>query len=153
MTVRGPVAPTTRAAFTSITPALSGIRARVLEVIEAAGADGLIGDEVRARLLAAGMKDGSLNTRYSELEKAGLIFRNGDTRLAATGRQQLVMRSMRYATEVEPITGKGKRRRSPFLSGLMWAAKVVLEAGEYEAAKKALRSEIVKAAARAKRGP
>lgn len=149
----GPVAPTTRAAFTAIKPALSGIRAQVLELVDKAGVDGLIGDEVRAQLLAAGMKDGSLNTRYSELEKAGLIFRNGDTRLAATGRQQLVMRSMRFMGEVPVFAKPAKRRRNPFLSGLMHAAGVILEAGSYEAAKKALREEIVKAARRAEPGP
>lgn len=141
-------ATTTVAALRSAAPMISGIKAQVLEVLEAAGPGGLIGDEVRDVLLSRGMKDGSLNTRYSELEREGLIFRNGDTRAAKTGRSQLVMRHSVYASLVAPVVTAGKRRRSPFVSGLMHAARIVRDAGTVEEARALLREELIKAARR-----
>jgi hypothetical protein len=146
MTLRAPAPSTTLAAFASLKGTAS-LREQILEVIEAAGADGLIGDEVRDLLLARNMKDGSLNTRYSELERAGLIVRMGDTRLAKTGRQQLVMRHAKFCTEA-PARAAAKLKKTGFLAGLMYAARIVAKSDDLASAKRSLRSELLKVASK-----
>lgn len=121
-----PMRPTSLAAFKSFAPIATSLRSQVLEVISEFGADGCTGDQVREVLLGRNMKDGSLNTRYSELENAGQMFRKGDTRLAASGRQQLVMRHESFREGVFiPVV---KVRKNPFLAGFKRAMVVARDA-------------------------
>lgn len=149
MTTR-PMAPaTTLAAYRALKS--EKLRDQILELIEAAGAEGLIGDDVREVFADSDVKDGSINTRFSELERAGLICRNGDTRPGASGRQQLILRSARFAAPVAPSgthPAAGKRRRSAFLAGLMYAAKMAATASDLPTLKSTLKHELLKAAKR-----
>jgi hypothetical protein len=137
---------TTRAAFKTIGPMATTLQEEILQLLRLAGPAGLIGDEVRGKLLSLGMKDGSLNTRYSELERKGLIFRNGETRRATSGRMQMVMRAAEFAESVPIVAAGIKPRRNPFLSGLMFAARLVAKSPDLDQARKALRVELIKAA-------
>lgn len=140
-------ASTTLTAHRSIKATIGPLREQVLEVIDGFGSEGCIGDQVRAVMLSRDMKDGSLNTRYSELEDAGLIFRNGEKRPAATGRMQLVMRHSRWADSTPRVAGP-KPKRNPFLEGMKHATKIMLEADSLETAKIYLKRELRKAARR-----
>jgi hypothetical protein len=122
------------------------LQEEVLQLLRSAGSAGLIGDEVRAKLLSLGMKDGSLNTRYSELERKGLIFRNGETRRATSGRMQMVMRAAEFAEGVPIVAAGIKPRRNPFLAGLMFAARLVAKSPDLKEARNSLRVELIKAA-------
>lgn len=137
---------TTRAAFKTIGPMVGTLQEEVLQLLRSAGSAGLIGDEVRAKLLSLGMKDGSLNTRYSELERKGLIFRNGETRRATSGRMQMVMRAAEFAEGVPIVAAGIKPRRNPFLAGLMFAARLVAKSPDLKEARNSLRVELIKAA-------
>lgn len=140
-----PAAATTLASFRSLKA--GPLRAQILSLIEGYGAAGCIGDQVRAEFSSTDIKDGSLNTRFSELENAGLIFRNGDTRAGASGKQQLVMRHAKFADE-ELVKRPPRKSRNPFLAGMIFATKTMLKAGDFASAKAALSIEIRKAAKR-----
>lgn len=57
----------------------SVLRDEILEAILSFGKDGCIGEQIRARYDNDLYRDSSLNARYSELERRGLIYRNGET--------------------------------------------------------------------------
>ena len=71
----------------------------VLDCIEAFGAEGAIHDDVWNTLLqlsgkrgcSVNLREGSITPRYAQLEKKGLIYRDGTTRKGGMGRSQLVM--------------------------------------------------------------
>lgn len=137
------ISATTLAAFKALK--VNPLREEILDHIRMYGINGCIGDDIRSLYDSEVYKDGSLNTRYSELERAGFMFRNGDTRPGSSGRQQLVMRHVRFADEV-PIARPGKKHPNPFLAGMIHAAKTMIAAGDYTAAKAALGAEIRRAA-------
>lgn len=142
---------TSRAAYKTVGPMVSALQAEILDLLHLAGPKGMIADEVRAKLLSLSMKDGSLNTRYSELERKGLLFRNGETRKGTSGRMQMVMRAAEFAESV-PIVAPGlKPRRNPFLSGLMFAASLVAKSTDLKEARNSLRVELIKAARKTER--
>lgn len=142
MSIR-PLAPaTTLAAHKSAGTVAERLREQILALIAASGAHGVIGDEVRAAFPDT-VKDGSINTRFSELERAGLIVRNGDTRPGASGRQQLVLRSAEFGA-----TSARRVRKTAFLAGLMYGAKLVAAAKDLDTAKAGLRSALLTTAKR-----
>ena len=66
----------------------------VLDCIKSYGNDGAIHDDVWNSLSLAGgirVREGSITPRYAQLEKKGLIYRDGTTRKGGMGRSQLVM--------------------------------------------------------------
>jgi len=134
---------TTLASFKSLKP--ENLREEVLELITAAGTRGVIGDEVRAHFDGRGLKDGSINTRFSELERAGLICRNGDTRAGGSGRQQLVLRDACFGTPLA-TSSLASMKRTGFLAGLMYAAKIVATSADLPTVKLKLKGELIKAA-------
>lgn len=127
------------------------LREEILGFIEAAGVDGAISDDVFAYLATfSGKNDSSVTTRYSELERAGLIYRAGDTRPGKSGRQQMVMRHISFAAVKQLIPPKAKKE-NPFLNGMKHAAKIIIGADpsfKNSNAAKALRREIEKIARR-----
>lgn len=142
------VASTSRAAFHSITgPTAESLRSVILEIIEEAGVRGCIMDEVFDKFPESYRPGGTISSRFSELEEAGHIFRNGDTRPGDSGRQQKVMRHVNYLDEV-PAAKLPKARANPFLAGMVHAAKLVVAAEDLARAKSALGAEIRKVAKR-----
>lgn len=136
-----PLAPATTLAAHKVAGSVAErLREQILTLIKGAGEFGMIGDEVRMAFPDT-VKDGSINTRFSELERKGLIVRNGDTRPGLSGRQQLVLRSAEFGTP-----SAGRVRKSAFLAGLMYGAKLVSAAEDLKAARTALREALVKTA-------
>lgn len=130
------------------TTAIGPIRETVLEIIELYGADGCITDDVIAFFPKSDKTNtGRITGRFSELENEGKIIRVGDTRPGVSGKAQLVMRHAKFAS-VAPVIVKKRKKRNPFLAGMMFAAKVVLKEPDLETAKKALKTELIKAAKR-----
>lgn len=140
-------AATTLASFKSLKH--ENLRDEVLELIQAAGERGLIGDEVRSHFEGRGFKDGSINTRFSELERLGLICRNGDTRAGASGRQQLVLRCSTFGT-TPTATSPAAHKRTGFLAGLMYTAKLATTSADMGELKLKLKGELIKAARKGK---
>lgn len=124
----------------------SVLRDEILEAILSFGKGGCIGEQIRAKYDNDLYRDSSLNARYSELERRGLIYRNGETRPGTiANRQQLVMRHHSFSP-VPVVPKLTKRNKNPFLAGMMHATKVMLAAGDYTGAKAALKLEIKKVA-------
>lgn len=142
MSIRPPAHATTLAAHKTAGTVAERLREQILTLIAASGAHGIIGDEVRASFPDT-VKDGSINTRFSELERACLIVRNGDTRPGASGRQQLVLRSAEFGT-----ASVGKVRKTAFLAGLMYGAKLVAASKDMEAARARLKAALLTTAKR-----
>lgn len=127
----------------------STIKARILRVIEAYGAGGCNYDQVKAHFAGEGRKDGTINTRFSELERDGLIFRRGDVSSGVSGHAQLVLRHSSFKTEQErqtPGLTAAPRRRTGFLAGLEYASKMLKDASDVAAARAMLGNEIQKLA-------
>lgn len=139
-----PLAATSIAAYHSID--LTELEERVLDVIEAGGAEGCISDELR--LVLSDLSYSSVTARFASLEEKGKIFRLGDTRPGSSGRQQKVMRVARYKTAASSgvVTPIKKEKRTGFLAGMMFAAKLVVASSDLDSAKRALKSELIKAA-------
>lgn len=150
MTIRALAPATTMAAHTGSRALASSLREEIYQLILASNTHGMIGDEVLEQFAGRGLKNGSINTRFSELERAGLIVRDGDTRPGKSGHAQLVMRAAEFASS-SPASPAGKLKRSGFLAGLMFAGKIVAESPDMAALKARLRDELVKAANRARR--
>jgi hypothetical protein len=87
---------------TTITP----LREKVLEVIESYGADGCITDDV--------------------IEAFRKVVRVGDTRVGVSGKRQLIMRHAKYTSTMPTIFPK--KSPNPFVKGVMFAAKAILDA-------------------------
>lgn len=141
-------ATTTLASFKSLKH--ENLREEIHELIMAAGARGLIGDEVRSHFDGRGFKDGSINTRFSELERLGLICRLGDTRAGASGRQQLVLRDATFGVSLMSATSTAAIKRTGFLAGLMYAAKLATTSADMGELKLKLKGELIKAARKGK---
>jgi len=141
-----PVASTSIAALR--TTAIGPIRETVLEIIESYGAAGCITDDVISHFPLSGKTNtGRITGRFSELENEGKMVRMGDTRVGVSGKRQLVMRGVMYAATLPLIPAK-KKKRNPFLAGMMFAAKLVVKASDLDAARAALKTELIKAARR-----
>lgn len=121
---------------------LPELELRVLEIIESFGVNGCAVDEILAKHPDIDYR--TLTPRFAPLERKGMIFRAGDTRLGPSGRQQKVMRSIAFASVVPilPI----EKKKNPFLAGMMFAAKVILKASNLDEAKSALVIELRKVA-------
>lgn len=143
MTIAPPKPATSIAAAKSVD--MTHLEQVVLEVIKGFGVAGCISDEVQA--LLPELSYSSVTARFKSLEERGEIVRDGDTRPGLSGRQQQVMRTAEHASTAPKVFMK-KGKRAAFLAGMMFAAKVVLKAGDYPAAKAALLDEIKKAAKR-----
>lgn len=133
------VASTSMGAFKALvaTGGLTHLEEVVLACIEGFGATGCTYDEVQEKLPHL---PNSVSGRFKSLERKGWMVREGDTRPGRTGNPQKVMRHSRFAKTAPVITPT--RNNNPYLAGLMKAAKLVLDAGDYDAAKKALGSEL-----------
>lgn len=139
-----PVTGTSRASFRAL---MTGtLQDAILELIESSGPAGCTGDELRAMMTPLNVRDGTRTARCNELFGLGLVFRNGDMRTGLSGRNQLVMRHHKYAATTPRSTVK--KAKNPFLAGMMFAAKTVVQAGDYSSAKAALAVELKKAALR-----
>jgi len=74
----------------------AGLEKIVLEAIKSFGPDGCISDDVQDYLEARNLCYSSVTARYSALENKGMMFRNGDKRVARSNRRMLVMRAAEY---------------------------------------------------------
>lgn len=124
------VSPTSMAAYRSLGAGIVSLAERIADFIESCGIDGAISDDVFAHLSSYGRNDSSITTRYSELEKVGVIYRAGDTRPGKSGRQQQVMRHVKYKAVKPPLPPKPVAKSSVFKKGADWglrrAAKILL---------------------------
>lgn len=137
---------TSLAAYHSID--ITDLEQKVLDVIAAAGVNGCISDEVQAAY--PHLSYSSVTARFSSLEAKKLIYRAGDTRPGISGRHQQVMRLAEHEATVPKVRPPKlpKVRRSGFMKGLMYAARIVLKEPDLLSAKKALKKELLKAAGR-----
>lgn len=142
-----PHSATSLAAHKSI--AATELEERVLAVIVSFGTEGCISDEVREKLPT--LTYSSVTARFKNLCDSGRIVRDG-TRPGGSGRSQYIMKAAEYSTVLPTIVLK-KSARAPFLAGMMFAAKVMLRAGNYDDAKKAMLLEINKVVGRASKSP
>ena len=136
------MAATSLAAYHSLD--LSELEKMVLVVIEGAGADGCISDDVRAAYPS--LSYSSVTARFASLESKGLILRAGDTMPGESGRQQKVMRHSKYFS-ITPMV-KIKRKPPGFLAGMMYATRVMMKASDLNDAKRAMIGELKKASTR-----
>ena len=114
----------------------------VLSTISSFGVAGCISDDVRKA--HPHLSYSSVTARFSSLEKSECIFRSGETKAGESGRQQKVMRDIKYVSFVKVVS---KPRRNAFKEGLAAAYKMITEAGSYEVAKIKLASELTRMAA------
>lgn len=135
------MAATSLASHHALGSTAASMREAVAKVIEDYGSDGCIMDEVFTHFTAVSRQAGTISGRFSELEKLGVIFRNGETRPGVSGRQQMVMRHALFATTAL-MTSPPKEKRTAFIRGMMMAAKIVLKAGDYNSAKNELAKEL-----------
>lgn len=142
MSIRPPSTSTSIAAHKASRGLAEALREQILGQIQESGSSGLIWEDIRATFPET-VKDSSINARFSELERKGLIVRNGDTRPGASGRQQLVMRSAEFGVAMER-----KVHKTAFLAGLMYGAKIVAAAKSLEEAKAKMRSALLTTAKR-----
>ncbi|MEW6251246.1 MAG: hypothetical protein AB1716_11405 [Planctomycetota bacterium] len=91
--------PTSKAGAEAVAPVRAGLQGLVLAAFEAAGAAGLIVDELADRLAATGRwtKETSINVRVAELRRANLIHATQRTREGRSGLQRTV-----YAAGPDP---------------------------------------------------
>ena len=68
------------------------LKQRILGILSSAGGAGATHAEIRLHFVGEDRADGTINTRYSELARDGLINAAGDTRISPKGRDQLVWR-------------------------------------------------------------
>jgi hypothetical protein len=118
---------------------MTALERRVLDTIDGYGATGCISDQVQHVL--GTLSYSSVTARFKSLEEKGEIVRGPDTRAGVSGRQQLVMRAMAYAHGVPPPVTR-KEKRSGFLSGVIFAAKIVARASDMVDAKRTLAREL-----------
>lgn len=118
----------------------------VLSVIESFGASGCIFDEVQAVLSHL---PNSVSGRFKSLERKGMIVRHAsDTRPGKTGNPQKVIRHWKFVASA-PVPVPIKAPKSPFLAGMLFAAKAIVKADpafKGTAGAMALKSEILKVA-------
>lgn len=120
------------------------IRDRILEILADAGSRGCVSDEILCHF-PSDMKTGSINGRYSELERDGLIFRDGE-RVGFTGRMQTVWKLSIYSpTAIKPIAVS---KKNPFIEGIKYAAKLIIASSDLNEAKRKLHTELSKAVKR-----
>lgn len=98
---------------------------RVLEAIKTFGRTGCISDQLLVTF--AKLSYSSVTARYKALEQKGLVVRLGDTRKGVSGRQQQVMRHHEYS-DVEVSVDPPPAKKSGFLKGVMFAAKIIMMA-------------------------
>lgn len=79
------------------------LHTRIAAVLKAAGSNGLIDEEIQSLLDHRG-PSGSVNGRYSELVRYGVLFRRGDERIASTGQAQEVLRHVDFITDADRAT-------------------------------------------------
>lgn len=125
----------------------STIKARILLIIRGYGSIGCNYDQIKSHFAGEGLKDGTINTRFSELEREGLIFRRGDVLSGDSGHAQLVLRHSDFKNEQErqtPGLTASPRRRTGFLAGLEYASKLLQDSSDVAAARATLGNEIQK---------
>ena len=106
---------------------IATVKSQVLTIIESAGVHGCISDEI-VKYFPSSLKTGTINTRYSELEREGLIFRAGDTRPGKSGCQQTVWRSCAWKPLVRATAAPKPKKKTGFMAGLVYAAKIAMAA-------------------------
>ncbi len=137
------VATTSLAAYRSLD--LPELEKRVLEIVDWFGVNGCTPDELNE--VHPEIEYRSLSPRFAPLERKGLIYYAGDTRPGKSGRQQKVIRHTRHLGMV-PVLPVPKKKQNPYVKGLMHAAKLLLASSDLDSAKKALKSELIKATKR-----
>lgn len=143
-------ATTSVAAFHSVSGTgglASSMRDEIARIIEGAGVDGLIMDDIFDKFPPVYKQYSTISGRFSELENLSIIFRAGDTRAGKSGRQQKVMRHIKFATAV-PMLPPKPPKKTGFMAGLMFATRIILKEPDLVSAKRALKTELLKAAGR-----
>lgn len=124
------------------------IREKVLEIIEAHGATGCITDDVISYFAGSDKTNtGRITGRFSELVKEGKVVRLGDTRVGVSGKKQLIMRATAHCPTA-PAVKPAKAKRTGFLAGMMFAAKIAVKGTDLASVKKELQRELIKASGR-----
>lgn len=135
------IAKTSAAAFKSFGHASETLRGLIVDVVEAFGIEGCIMDDIQIRL---GIEQNStISGLITPLINAGEIYRNGDTRVARSGRQQMVLRHIKYAEE-RPVIPRPPREYTPFEKGILYAAKLLVESPDLDTAKAKIKKEVLK---------
>lgn len=121
---------TSLAAYHSLGSIPSSLGDEICNLLELAGPEGLISDDIFACLSRSGRNDSSITTRYSELEDGKRIYRAGDTRPGKSGRQQQVMRHIKFLSVVPMLAPKVAPKSKVFKKGADWglrrAAKILM---------------------------
>lgn len=101
----------------------------VLEMIDSFGASGCCTFELMAAYPSHAIE--TITPRFAQLEKKGLIFRAGDTRVnPVTNKSQKIMRSLRFD---DPLTGKPYVKPAepppddPYLEGALDVVRTILD--------------------------
>jgi hypothetical protein len=105
------------------------MRDRIVEIVEAYGVDGCIMDDLQDSLGGSDAQNSTISGLVTPLVKMGELYRNGDTKVGRSGRDQLVLRHKSFASVVPPATPAAEK--SPvFKKGADWglrrAAKILL---------------------------
>lgn len=145
------VSSTSMAAYRSLGSTAENMREAIADVIRSYGAEGCIMDEVFTHFPTLSRQYSTISGRFSELEDSGVIVRNGETRPGKSKRQQKVMRAVEFASEAPPPPPE-KKPKNPFLEGMKFAARFLLEKdSDFKGTKGALalKEEIIKVARKA----
>lgn len=118
---------------------LPELELKTLEAIATFGARGCTQDEILDRFPS--FTNETLTPRFAPLERKGLMYRAGDTRKGKAGRQQKIMRVVEHLATV-PMLPPTKKKRNPYVKGMMDAAKIIMKCTDLKAAKAALASEL-----------
>lgn len=144
------VSPTSLAAFHAVKPKVATIRESVLAFILDAGPHGCIYDDLREAFPPT-TADGTIRARIVELMRDDKVWRIGDTRRGKSECDQLVMRhsSFRGHSSLPAPSTIPRSKRNGFQKGLMYAAKILMDADDLASARKQMRDELMKAFGRA----
>lgn len=141
--------PSFTSAAAKVSLSVTVLEDRVLEAVAGAGVVGMTAYELAA---ATGLSWQTVSPRIRPLERKKKVVRIGDTRIAGSDRQQLIVRAAEYVTaEVTARVLAGMpvapvKRRGPYLKGLVTAAKLLIETDDLATAKRQL-FEIIKTVA------
>ena len=131
------------------TAAILPMRERVFEIIDSYGVDGCIADDVIEQFhKSETMNTSAITARFSELVRDERVIRCGDTRMGASGKQQLVMRSAAHATSFPAPKVRKVRKKTGFLAGMLYATKILIAASDLTEAKRVMKKELIKASKR-----
>lgn len=133
------IAETSLAAYRTLE--LPELELRVLNIIRAFGANGCTVDEIVAKHPEIEYR--TLSPRFAPLERKGLIYRAGDTREGVSGRQQKIMRDIKYSAYVPKLPPASKPING-FDKGIIYCAKMIAKASDLSEVRKMILAELEK---------